>query len=148
MVEKYGSSDRLYPKDLVKRALVNSRLHFDSGHLFCHLSTLYGPIHYAKSKKLAEDGVNNVQLQWDIINRFLENSPFVCGEDMTIADFCLVATVTSLIEMVPMDPIAHANIFKWIERMSKLPNYEKNNGAGAREVQSILRAVLQHNQSL
>ncbi|XP_031639307.1 glutathione S-transferase 1-like, partial [Contarinia nasturtii] len=34
LVGKYGKDDRLYPKDLVKRAQVDAHLHFDSGHLF------------------------------------------------------------------------------------------------------------------
>lgn len=34
LVEKYATDDSLYPKDLIKRTLVNQRLHFDSGILF------------------------------------------------------------------------------------------------------------------
>jgi glutathione S-transferase len=31
LLSKYAKSDNLYPKDLKKRALVDQRLHFDSG---------------------------------------------------------------------------------------------------------------------
>lgn len=148
LVEKYADSDRLYPKDLVKRALVDSRLHFDSGHLFCRLRMLFEPIFYNQSKEMPEDRINYIRVQWDILDRFLQDSPYVCGDDLTIADFCLVATAASLTEIVPMDPVAHANILKWIERLSKLPYYEEANGIGARDVQSAVRTVLKKNQSL
>lgn len=35
--EKYGENDTLCPKELANRALVDSRLHFDSGKLFCRM---------------------------------------------------------------------------------------------------------------
>lgn len=34
LVGKYGKDDSLYPKDLQKRALVDQRLHFESGIIF------------------------------------------------------------------------------------------------------------------
>jgi glutathione S-transferase len=39
-VEKYGKDDQLYPKDLAKRALVDQRLHFDSGLIFSWLRNI------------------------------------------------------------------------------------------------------------
>lgn len=37
LVEKYGKDDQLYPKDLLQRAQVDQRLHFDGGFLFPRL---------------------------------------------------------------------------------------------------------------
>lgn len=34
LIEKYGDDQFLYPKDLYKRAVIDQRLHFDSGVLF------------------------------------------------------------------------------------------------------------------
>jgi glutathione S-transferase len=34
LVNQYGKNDSLYPKDPKKRALVDQRLHFDTGVLF------------------------------------------------------------------------------------------------------------------
>lgn len=34
LIQKYGKDDSLYPKDLQKRAVIDQRLHFDSGTLF------------------------------------------------------------------------------------------------------------------
>lgn len=41
LVEKYAKNDKLYPKDLVQRAQIDQRLHFDSGFLFARLRFLF-----------------------------------------------------------------------------------------------------------
>lgn len=143
--DKYGKTDRLYPKDLVNRALVNSRLHFDSGHLFARLRFLYEPILYYKSADMPADRVQYIQTAWDILERFLEKTSFVCGDEMTIADFCLMATASSTVEIVSLDSSKHSNIIKWMERMSKLPYYEEVNGVRARALQTCVRDSLKTN---
>ena len=37
LVSKYAKDDSLYPKDLQKRAVVDQRLHFESGIIFSRL---------------------------------------------------------------------------------------------------------------
>ncbi|XP_031639306.1 glutathione S-transferase 1-like, partial [Contarinia nasturtii] len=71
LVGKYGKDDRLYPKDLVKRAQVDARLHFDSGHLFARLRFLYFPIFFYKSCEMPEERIKEIQTAWDILERFL-----------------------------------------------------------------------------
>lgn len=146
--EKYGKTDRLYPKDLAKRALVDSRLHFDSGHMFARLRFLYEPILYYKSKDMSDEKIKYIQDVWDIIERFLEKTPYLCGDDLTIADLCLVASVTSVNSIAPMDPEKHGKIFKWIERLAQLPYYEEKNAKGAEGLQEGVRQLHQKNLTL
>lgn len=40
LVGKYAKDDALYPKDLYKRAVVDQRLHFDTGILFVRLRSI------------------------------------------------------------------------------------------------------------
>lgn len=40
LIGKYGKDDALYPKDVEKRAVVDQRLHFDSGILFPRLGAM------------------------------------------------------------------------------------------------------------
>lgn len=122
--EKYGKSDRLYPKDLEKRALVDSRLHFDSGHMFARMRFLYEPILFFKSAEMPEDRLQQIQRALDILEQFLDENPYVCGDEMTIADFSMVATTASLTENAPIDPEKYPKILEWIDRMSQLSYYE------------------------
>ncbi|XP_031621005.1 glutathione S-transferase 1-like [Contarinia nasturtii] len=135
--EKFGETDRLYPKDLVKRSLVDSRLHFDSGHLFARMRFLYEPILYNKSSEMPEDRIQYIQTAWDIMERFLENSLYVCGDKMTIVDLCLSAT-ESLTEICSMDQIAHRNVIMWLQRMSQLPYYEELNRDPSKKLQTCV----------
>lgn len=145
---KYGKTDRLYPKDLVKRALVDARMHFDSGHLFARLRFLYEPILYFKSSEMPTERIQYIQTAWGILERFLEKTAFVCGDEMTIADFCIIATVSSADEIVPFDSAKHAKVIKWMERMTKIPNYQELNGNGAKALQSALRDLKQKNSQM
>lgn len=43
LVEKYGKTDSLYPKDPTKRAVVNQRMYFDMGTLYDRFATYYYP---------------------------------------------------------------------------------------------------------
>lgn len=132
LVEKYADSDQLYPKDLVKRAKVDARMHFDSGHVFCRLRMLCEPVLYEKATELPEEKIEYIQRAWEIINHYVENTSYVCGDEMTIADFSLVATTASLTDLAPIDPDKYGAIFDWINRMSQLPYYEEINAGGAR----------------
>lgn len=146
--EVFGETDRLYPKDLRKRALVDSRLHFDSGHVFCRMRFLYEPILYMKSKEMPEDRIKYIQMVYPILESFLENSPYMCGDEITIADFCLVATVSSCTENAPIDEEACPNLLAWIDRMAELPYYDESNANGAKDLQAGVRAMLKQNQEL
>lgn len=145
MSDKYGKTDRLYPKDPEKRALVDSRLYFDCGHLFARMRFLYEPILYMKSSAFPDDRIQYIQTAWDILERFLENGPYVCGDEMTIADFSLVATASSMTENVPLDAEKYQKVFEWIDRMSQLSYYEELNGSGAKEFQAGLRFLREKN---
>ncbi|GLV61319.1 Glutathione S transferase E12 [Carabus blaptoides fortunei] len=41
LVDNYGTTDSLYPKDLKKRAIVNQRMNYDCGVLFPSLKGVY-----------------------------------------------------------------------------------------------------------
>lgn len=40
LVSKYGKNDALYPKDFKKRAIIDQRLHFDTGIAFPRLRAM------------------------------------------------------------------------------------------------------------
>lgn len=145
LCDKYGTNDSLYPKDLVKRALVNSRLYFDAGHLLCRLRFLFEPILYHKSTDLPQEKIEYMRSQWEIMERFLEKSQYLCGDEMTIADLCCIATVSSIDEIVTIDARKYPKFLQWIERLSQLPYYEEKNGVGAHHAQEGVRYMLEEN---
>ncbi|KAF5270028.1 hypothetical protein FQR65_LT05827 [Abscondita terminalis] len=127
LVSKYGKNDLLYPKDIRKRANVDQRLHFDSCNLF--------PILRFTIRKVLEFGVEDGEdimskyylteydKAFEILNSFLDKSKWVAGDNLTIADFSLISTVTSLECIVPLDFKKYPKIAEWIQRVQELPYY-------------------------
>lgn len=130
MSDKYGKNDSLYPKDLAKRAEVDARLHFDTGFLFARLRFLYEPILYYGSTEVPEDKVKYIEMCWPLMEAFLERGPYLCGNEMTIADFCCVATVSSLGHYGSIDASKYPKLLGWLRRMAELPYYKTLNGEG------------------
>ncbi|XP_037045750.1 glutathione S-transferase 1-like [Bradysia coprophila] len=129
LCDKYANTDQLYPKDLVKRAEVDARLHFDTGFLFARLRFLYEPILYCGSAEVPEDKVQYIEKCWPIMEAFLERGPYLCGNELTIADYCCVATVSSL-RHYGGDMDKYPKLSGWLKRMRELPDYESLCGEG------------------
>lgn len=144
LCDKYADTDSLYPKDLVKRAHCDTRMHFDSS-LFARLYSLYTPIMFKHGTEWSAQSIELIQKSYDILERFLENGPYVCGDAMTIADFCLIATVSSLDENVELDAEKHVKIIEWMDRMAQLPYYDETNGARSKAFQAYVRASREKN---
>lgn len=146
--EKYGKNDSLYPKDLGKRGLVDARLHFDSTFLFGRIRSLFEPILYDKSPELAADKIEYIQRSWPLMDAFLQDAPYVCGSDITIADLCCIASVSSIDTIASIDANKFPKFIGWIERMKKLPFYDELNAPGAKQVQELILARVKENKAL
>lgn len=115
----YAPDNNLYPKDLVKRAQIDSRLHFDTT-LFARIRYLYEPI-YEGSSKMPESHITFVTKCWDILEAFLENGNYLCGNEVTIADFGCICNFYAVNSFAPVDHHKHAKFIKWIQRMGEIP---------------------------
>lgn len=125
MVEKYGKTDSLYPKDPQKRALVNQRLYFDQGTLYQRLADYYYPQIFAKAPPSA-DALKKLEDAVGFLDKFLENSTYVAGEHLTLADISLVATVSTL-DVAAFDLTKYANVSKWYAKCKNTtPGYDIN----------------------
>ncbi|XP_030378077.1 glutathione S-transferase 1 [Scaptodrosophila lebanonensis] len=147
LVEKYGKEhETLYPKDLVKRANVDARLHLDSGHLFARLRFLYEPILYFGSTDCSIDKIAYIQKCYEILENFLKDQSYLCGNELTIADFCCVATITSVNDVAPIDEFKFPKLLAWLQRLAELPYYKETNQEGAEELKAIFKAKLAENR--
>lgn len=145
--EKYAKNDSLYPKDLAKRGLVDARLHFDSMFLFGRIRTLFEPILYDKCPELAADKIEYIQKSWPLMEAFLQDAPYVCGNELTIADLCCIASVSSIDTIATIDDKKFPKFIGWIDRMKKLPYYDEVNAPGAKQVQETILARAKENKA-
>lgn len=73
---------------------------------------------------------------------FLEGNDFVCGNHLTIADCCLIASISSIVA-IGWDITAYKNIISWIVKCeATIPDYAKANQEGADKFGSMVRAKL------
>lgn len=148
LVGKYGADhESLYPKDLVKRANVDARLHLDSGHLFARLRFLYEPVLYYGSSDCSIDKIAYIQKCYEIVEGFLKDQEYLCGNELTIGDFCCVATITSVNDVAPIDEFKFPKLNAWLKKLAELPYYKEINEEGAKELKDLFKTKLAENRS-
>ncbi|KAF4519147.1 hypothetical protein B566_EDAN007422 [Ephemera danica] len=97
LVSKYGKDDSLYPKDVKKRAIVDQRLHFDSGILYPRTRDISFSLLFLKCKEIPEEKRKKILDAYELLEKFLEGHDWLAGDSYTIADLFCVASVTSLV---------------------------------------------------
>ncbi|KAK4877102.1 hypothetical protein RN001_009608 [Aquatica leii] len=126
LVSKYGKDKSLYPEDHYKRAIINQRLHFDSGMVFPVFLRIVMPILTGNTKTVPNNLIEETAQVYEFLDKFLEGSTWVAGNNVTLADFSLLSTITTLDDLVPIDSNKYANIIAWIKRGEQLPYYHAN----------------------
>nr|QYA72012.1 glutathione S-transferase [Anoplophora glabripennis] len=122
---KYGRIDSLYPKEPKKRAVVDQRLFFDMDFYF-RLYQVYnrntiggGPPDPEKLKKANES--------LEFLDTFLNDSEFVAGDHLTLADLSLVVQISNL-EVLKHDLSPYKNIRRWYDKVKvTAPGYKEAN---------------------
>lgn len=135
--EKYANDSKLYSSDNLQRARINALLHFDTGYLFRHFDHLYYEIYDYGVTEVPAKSVKNMQKCWSIMENFLNNGTFLCGNDMTIADISCIATLTSMDSFSPIESSKYPKLVEWVKTMRGMPFYEHNK-EGAELVQKIM----------
>jgi len=127
LVNAYGKDDSLYPKDPKKRAIVDQRLYFDIGTLYARFADYYYPMIFAGADKdpAKLEKINDAMKFLDI---FLEGKDYAAGDNLTIADLALVASISTY-EVVEYDLSPYKNITRWFAKVKQTaPGYSEDKG--------------------
>ncbi|KAG6445495.1 hypothetical protein O3G_MSEX003974 [Manduca sexta] len=89
LVTKYGTNTSLYPAEPARRAIIDQRLHFDSGVLFATLRGTVEPILYFGEKDYTPQNLDKIRSAYVFLESFL-TTPWLAGEHLTVADICCV----------------------------------------------------------
>ncbi|KAH8277816.1 hypothetical protein KR018_007948 [Drosophila ironensis] len=142
LVSKYGRSDSLYPKDLIQRAVVDQRMHFDSGVVYSNgLRSITDPLFRLGITNIPKERYEAVIEIYDLLETFLRGQDYIAGSQLTIADFSLISSISSMVAFVKVDPGKYVKLTTWMERLQRLPYYDKANGNGARTFASIIKTT-------
>ncbi|XP_023939951.1 glutathione S-transferase 1 [Bicyclus anynana] len=125
LADKYGKDDTLYPKDLQRRAMVNQRLYFDSSFLYPKIRAICYPIIFEGATEIKDKLKDDLNNTLNFLNQFLDANMWVAGDNVTIADTAITASMTALRE-VGWDFTSYPNIQRWLKDCATLPGYEEN----------------------
>jgi glutathione S-transferase len=134
LADKAGSPT--YPQDLKARARVNERMDWLNTGLYRDLA--YGVIYpqCLPTQRRTDERVQAALLAWgreksrgwlQVLDRhLLGDQPYLCGADVTIADYLGVCYLT-VGEVVHLDYSAWQNVTRWIDRMKARPSWTRAN---------------------
>jgi glutathione S-transferase len=133
LADKIGSS--AYPKDLQRRARVNERMDWINTQVCRDLA--YGFVYpqIFPTHKRPSDEAQNATLAWgkERAQGWLKvldqnwlgpSNAYLCGEQMTIADY-FGSSFVALSEIVRSDLSAYPNVKRWLGRMKQLKSWDK-----------------------
>ncbi|XP_037715932.1 glutathione S-transferase 1-like [Drosophila subpulchrella] len=140
LVDKYAKSDELYPKDLVKRAIINQRLFFDASVIFASLANVSGPFWVNGITVVPQEKLDNLHKGLKLLETFLDSTPYLAGDSLTLADLSTGPTVTALPAAVDIDPAVYPKVSAWLDRLNKIAYFKEINEAPAQAYVNFLRS--------
>ncbi|XP_070499907.1 glutathione S-transferase 1-like [Chironomus tepperi] len=141
LVETRAPNSPLYPSDPAERALVNQRLYFDAGTLYPRIRAIAYPALYLGEKNIADEKRNHIHDAFILMENFLEGRKWFCGDNMTIADLSILASVSSIIH-IGASLHNYRNLKRWYELCTTDVKAFKENDEGAKLFGDRVRALL------
>ncbi|XP_055546103.1 glutathione S-transferase 1-like [Wyeomyia smithii] len=123
LADRFDKEAKVYPKDPLKRAVVNQRLCFDLTTLYKNVSGYYGPI-VMRGATPDENLYKQVEQAFGYLEGFLAKSKFAAGDQITVADFALITSV-SMAAAMKFDLTKYPNVERWTKLcVSTMTGYE------------------------
>ncbi|KAH8407566.1 hypothetical protein KR222_007011, partial [Zaprionus bogoriensis] len=127
LASKYGKDDSLYPKDLLKRAVVDQRLHFETGVIFINaLRAVTRLVLFKGVTVVPKERLDAIHEAFGFVEAFLKDHDYVAGDQLTIADFSVISSISSVVAYVEIDPAKYPKLSAWVKRLEQLPYYSEN----------------------
>ncbi|XP_025155340.1 glutathione S-transferase 1-1, partial [Harpegnathos saltator] len=143
LVDQYGENDSLYPQNMEARALVNQQLYFDLCTLYASIMDYYMPVFRKLTDTYDPAKFEKMTDAFQILNTILEGQDYVAGPNLTVADFSLIASVTTA-EVFGFEMEEYKNVSDWLERIKEsAPGYQKVNGDAVEAFKQFLESSLE-----
>ncbi|KAK6628455.1 hypothetical protein RUM43_002270 [Polyplax serrata] len=139
LAEQYGQNSNYYPNDPKTRGVINQRLMFDIGTLYSRFFDAYSDSVNNVDYVLDAKKVSKIHEAFEFLEAFMADSMWMSGDAITIADYSLVATVSS-IEACGFDISKYKKVLAWLDRCkSVMSNYEEINQKGANMLGNVIK---------
>nr|UUB32737.1 glutathione S-transferase GSTe1 [Dendroctonus valens] len=141
LVNKYGEDDSLYPKDPEKKDQVEQKLFFESDTLCPRVNSVIAIV-VENEKEIRTEKISAITESYMLLDGFLENKNFLTGDNLTIADLCCVATVSTATVITPISTEKYPNLSHWYRTCKNLDYYEETNGVGLNNLDALVELKL------
>lgn len=91
---------------------------------------------------MSQEKIDNQYKSYDLLESVLQDTPYLVGSNLTLADLSCISTVSSMNIVYPISAEKYPKIIQWIQRLEKLPYYEKINKEGAVGLQDLIKEKL------
>ena len=92
-----------------------------------------------QNKKPSSESLGKIHEALVLLELYLDGHFFAVGNRMTIADFALVATVSSM-EAIGVEMIKYPNVKRWLGRcMEQMPGHKEINGSACSMMEKMLK---------
>lgn len=138
LANKYDKTGLWYPTDAVARAHVDQKLYFDMGTLYQRYAEYYYPQMFAQQPADPEK-YKKIEEAFAFLDTALEGKKYATGNNPTIADYALVASVSTF-DVSGFAVDKYPNVQRWYETAQALPGYELNK-AGCEAFKHLLANI-------
>jgi len=126
LVNRYAKDDSLYPKDPVKRVLIDQRLYFDAMVLYQRFGDAHYPaLFYGGPKVVPEDKLKSLHEALGYLEMFLTKTKFVAADHETIADHSILSSVLTF-QSTGVSLDAYPKILSWLNQFKNHKGYKRN----------------------
>ncbi|CAH1108333.1 unnamed protein product [Psylliodes chrysocephalus] len=142
LVQKYAKNSAILPQNIQKAAIVNHRLHFDTGTLFARGLNISKLIIREGVKDVPQKYIDGLEEAFGIVEKFLEQNSWIAGDEMTIADFSIATSLTTWSYFLPITEEKYPRISKWLKKLEALPYFQEINPKGINDYINLIKSVL------
>ncbi|CAO1358328.1 unnamed protein product [Diamesa tonsa] len=129
LVNSKKPGDSLYPNDPKVRAKIDQRLYYDTTVVFENNAEAIRPVIYDGEKTIKQEARDKFTDCFKVLDGYLEECKWIAGDNLTIADISLLATIVTVSEF-GYDLTQHKNLHAWFTKCQALPGFEENRLGG------------------
>lgn len=118
LVQKYGKDDKIYPKDPKKRGMIDNILYFDGTHLYPSFAEYFYPGVFVDGIVNDPDRKAVVEERLSILDKWLQQHPYVAGDELTIADISIINSLSTP-KAAGFSYEPYPNIIKWGKKLKE-----------------------------
>ncbi|KAL1517206.1 hypothetical protein ABEB36_001000 [Hypothenemus hampei] len=142
LAEKYGSDDNLYPTEPEKKNQIDQMLYFESDTLRPRVNGIIQAIVVENEKEIPTEKISAITESYRLLDGFLENKNFLTGDNLTVADLCCLATVSTATVITPISTEKYPNLSQWYRTCKNFGYYEETNGCGLNKLDALVELKL------